>query len=119
MNTSTKRLAEKMLERKLEALEEKVEIDRILAKLPADARAEFEGMSLEQVERLVQRHYAHVLGGGRSMLPDAQREALDAEMGLFRPEPHLVKERGTTLEFNAYATHEDADRVLAKNGGSI
>jgi len=122
--------AETIFETKRREREETVARDRILASLPTGDRETYKDLSLAQLERIVKRHHSDVLerhaatasaqptrgathGQRTSMLSSNDREALDAEMGLVHRDGYFVKEEGTTLEFNPWASREDIDRTLA------
>ena len=117
-------------EQKRKARDEKIEIERILARLPAGDRETYKDFTLPQLERILKRHHANVLqdraaastampvrgatqtAQHRGGLPPTERANLDSAMGLNAMGGWLVREVGTTLEFNGYATAKDAKRVL-------
>ncbi|HEY2367346.1 MAG TPA: phage protease [Polyangiaceae bacterium] len=96
--------------------EEQTQIDRILAALPAEERGVYKDMTLDQVQRMMRKHYPHMFDGpvahGAPLTP-TERESLDKEMGVTNRTGWLAREVGSTLEFNPWATAKDADRALA------
>jgi hypothetical protein len=113
---------------------EKLEIEQILASLPAGDRATYEGIGLNALKRIVTRHHSDALarfsasamasptlgstqhnGHRASMLAADERAELDEQMGMISDAP-MVKAtgiRGDVLEFNPRATPADAVRFLA------
>ncbi|HEY2367997.1 MAG TPA: hypothetical protein VGH87_16480, partial [Polyangiaceae bacterium] len=105
--------AERIIMQKISGLDERREVERILARLPAADRETYKGLSLAQLDRVLKRHHAGVIHARhQGHLPPNERAALDAEMGISAKGGWLVREVGTTLEFNGYATTADARRAL-------
>lgn len=114
-------------ETKRVAREEKAELDRILATLPEGERADYEGMSIVQVKRVLARHRGDILtrhaavmnvsptrgalANQRESNPDKDTE-LDRAMGIYEKEP-FVREEGSKLIFGATSTSRDAAQMLA------